>query len=459
MIANTGLVVIAVGLVLVNAFFVAAEFAIVKLRVTRVQELAKVHGWRGRILAAIHHKLDAYLSACQLGITLASLGLGWIGEPAFAVLLEAPAEWLGLDDDPQKVEAAAFVFAFSTITFLHIVIGEQAPKSMAIRRAEAVSLWTALPLWLFYWVAFPFIWLLNLSATWVLRVMGLGGRDPHTHETPYTRQELRSILSMSRPASEGPERAIAAAATHALELPELHVSDLMRPQREMVSLRKNARYVDVWRLIREHRYSRYPVVEAEGEVIGILHLKDICMEDDGPDYSSRLTRWVHEPVWIAEESSVAELLRLFQEGLSHFAIASSANGHTTGFLTLEDVLESIFGEIIDEHERQRRQQVRREPRWDGYGKLLARGDTALFRIERELGRNIESSKDIGTVAGLLMRKLERVLQTGDWIEHDGLRFDVLKAQGPRAHWVRIGSADPDLPLQRPAQQPEATEIR
>jgi CBS domain containing-hemolysin-like protein len=448
MFENTALIVIALLLVLLNGFFVASEFAIVKLRSTRVEELRKLHGWRGGILAAIHRKLDAYLSACQLGITLASLGLGWIGEPAFAQLLEGPAEWLGLDDDPGKVEAAAFIFAFSTISFLHIVIGEQAPKSMAIRKAEAVSLWTAVPLWAFYWAMYPFIWALNVSASAVLRVMGLGGSSQHAHEAPYSREELRSILHMSRPISEGSERAITSAVSHALELPDLHVSDLMRPTREMIGLRKGASHEEVWRTIGEYRYSRYPVRTGESELLGILHIKDVCLEADGPDYSERLMKWLNEPLWVTEKDSVAELLRRFQQGISHFAIVNDDEGQLSGFLTLEDVLESIFGEIVDEHERQRKSQVRREPRWDGYGKLVARGDTALFRIERELGRTIEGSQDVSTVAGLLMTKLDRVAHTGDSIEHDGLRFDVLKAQGPRAHWIRISSADPEGSLRQ-----------
>jgi CBS domain containing-hemolysin-like protein len=445
---NTAFIVIALLLVLLNGFFVASEFAIVKIRSTRVEELKKIHGWRGGVLAAVHRKLDAYLSACQLGITLASLGLGWVGEPAFAKLLEGPAEWMGLDDDPNKVEAAAFIFAFTTISFLHIVVGELAPKSMAIRRPEAVSLWTAVPLWAFYWAMYPFIWILNLSANGVLRIMGLGHLGEHAHEAPYSREELRSILHISRPASEGPEHAISSMVSHALELPDLHVSDLMRPPREMIAIQRASRHDEVWRLLKEHYYSRYPVRVGEGEVQGVLHIKDILAEDPGPDYSERLMKRLHQPLWVSEDDSVATLLRRFQEGMSHFAVATDADGRMAGFLTLEDVLEAIFGEITDEHERLRKSQVRREPRWDAYGNLVARGDTALFRIERELGRKVEASDDVGTLAGLLMHKLDRIAVTGDSVEHDGLRLDVLKAQGPRAHWIRIGSSDPNKPLSR-----------
>ncbi|HKY20253.1 MAG TPA: hemolysin family protein [Vicinamibacterales bacterium] len=447
MIENLAMLGGALFLVLLNAFFVAAEFAIVKIRGTRVEELASIHGWRGRILAAVHARLDAYLSACQLGITLASLGLGWIGEPAFAHLLEIPAGWLGLDHDPERLKAVAFFFAFSLISFLHIVVGELAPKSMAIRRPEAVSLWTAAPLWAFYWLMYPFIRGLNASANWVLRVAGLGLQDGHAHEAPYSREELRSILHLSRPATEGTEKGISSYVRHALELPDLEVSDLMRPRRELVSIPANAQYEEVRQLVRMHRYSRYPVLGHDKAFRGILHIKDIFMEEAGPDYPARLERRLHKPIYVLATRSVAELLHRFQDEASHFALVQQAeDGRVVGFLSLEDVLETVFGEITDEHERDRKQQIRRDPVWEGADTLIARGDTPLFRIERELGREIEGSEEIGTLSGLLMRGLDSVPKTGDFITHDGLLIEVEAAHGPRVNWVRILSADPAVPI-------------
>jgi CBS domain containing-hemolysin-like protein len=440
---NAGLVLLAFALVLLNGFFVAAEFAIVKIRSTRVESLAKLHGWSGRALSAIHRRLDAYLSACQLGITLASLGLGWIGEPAFARLLEAPAAWLGLDHGLHAV-SVSFIFAFTTIAFLHIVVGELAPKSMAIRMPERVSLWSAIPLWTFFWMMYPFIWVLNASANRFLRWAGLG-MSTDVHESPYTREELRSILHLSRPASDG--RVVSSMVSHALDLPDLHVRDLMRPAAELVAIEPGSTYEEVRELVRAHRLSRYPIFDADNNVRGIVHVKDIMFVPDGPDYFDRLVGSMQEPHAVSEEASISQLLKRFQEGATHFAIVSYADGRVAGFLTMEDVLEAIFGEIRDEHERAHEGQRRREPQWQGET-LLAGGDTPLFRVERELNRAIEDSDHIGTIAGLLMTKLDRMPRVGDVVRHDLLQFEVLDVVGTRLKRVRIRGSDPHLPLVR-----------
>ena len=197
---NVLLVVLALLLVALNGFFVAAEFGIVTLRKTRVRAIAKTGGLRGRILYKVHSQLDAYLSACQLGITLASLGLGWVGEPAFAKLLEPVFSLLGITS-AQIIHGVSFVVAFSVISFLHIVVGELAPKSLAIRVPEAVGLWSAVPLYGFYWTMYPAIWLLNESANLVLRIAGLSGVG--SHETHYSNDELKLTCAptRARPAS------------------------------------------------------------------------------------------------------------------------------------------------------------------------------------------------------------------------------------------------------------------
>src|SRR5476649_1350210 len=197
--ADFGMILFALILVLLNGFFVAAEFAMVKLRATRVEAIAHKNGWRGQILRTVHSQLDAYLSACQLGITLASLGLGWVGEPAFAGLLEPLFRAVGVTS-PQIVHGAAFVIAFSVISFLHIVVGELAPKSLAIRRPERIGLWSALPLYGFYWTMYPAIWLLNKSANLVLRATGLAGKGGKSgHDSHYSVDELKQILRTSQP--------------------------------------------------------------------------------------------------------------------------------------------------------------------------------------------------------------------------------------------------------------------
>lgn len=442
MVQDSLLLLAALLLVLLNGFFVAAEFALVKLRRTRVAELRRVGGWRGQALARVHGRMDAYLSACQLGITLASLGLGWIGEPAFTHLLQAPLAALGLHLDHAALEGVAVAVAFALISFLHIVVGELAPKSLAIRRPEPVSLWTALPLWLFYWTMLPFIWLLNASANRILRLAGLDAHEDH--DSTYSSQELRVILHHSRAAMEDEEREVNAVATHALELQDLEVSELMRPLRELVAVRDGQNQAEVRRLVQQHRYSRYPLLDEAGNVLGVLHLKDIfgvLLDGDDGDFPARLRRHLHAPLRTREDDSAAELLQRFRAGTTQFALVENLGFQPGGFITLHDVLQALLGEIADEHESARPQQVRRQPRRLKDGRLLARGDTPIYLAERELGRSIGGSETASTLAGLLMEKLDRMPRAGEVLALDGVRIEVLRVRGARVELVRVGKID------------------
>lgn len=436
---NSLLVVLALFLVLLNGFFVAAEFAIVKLRSTRVAELREGNGLRGRILARVHRKLDAYLSACQLGITLSSLGLGWIGEPAFASLLE-PALALAGVTDPEAVHTIAFIVAFSTISYLHIVIGELAPKSMALRRPETTSLWTALPLFLFYWGMYPFIWLLNASANRVLRWFGLG-EVGHGHES-YSQDELRMILHMNRAASEGPDSEVSYWLSHALELPELSVGDLMRPWREVVALAADDGQLDLRRIFLKHRYSRYPLLDARGEPTAVVHIKDALLIGASDGYARHLRESAHELIRAHEDDPVLPLLREFRQGGSHFAVVHDGFGKTLGFLTLEDILEALLGEISDEHERERASQVRRRVKKLRDGSWLTRGDIPVFRVERALHARLDGSEDHTTLGGWLMARLDHVPRAGDRLRDGRWLFEVQSASGPRIERVRIRAESP-----------------
>lgn len=273
--ADFGMILFALFLVLLNGFFVAAEFAMVKLRSTRVESIAELHGWRGSILRKVHNQLDAYLSACQLGITLASLGLGWVGEPAFAHLLEPLLAAVGVDS-PELIKAISFFVAFFVISYLHIVVGELAPKSWAIRKPELLSLWTAVPLYLFYWAMYPAIYLLNASANTILRIAGQGEPGPH-HEHHYSREELKLILHSSRgqdPSDQG-MRVLASA----VEMGELEVVDWANSREDMVSIDAHAPLKEILALVRRHKFSRYPLYDAEREEFtGLLHIKDLLLE-------------------------------------------------------------------------------------------------------------------------------------------------------------------------------------
>jgi CBS domain containing-hemolysin-like protein len=435
---STLLLLFALFLVLLNGFFVAAEFAIVKLRHTRIEELRRLHGVRGRVLALVHKRLDVYLSACQLGITLASLGLGWIGEPAFARLLETPLQMLGIDNDPETIHAIAFVVAFATISYLHIVVGEQAPKSAALRKPELISLWTAVPLYLFYWLMYPFIWCLNASANWMLRRAGLEEPGGQRNEVPYSHDELRMIMHLSRAAAEEQHSDVNRMLTHLLDLPQLQASDVMRNSRELVGIPGDASYSQVRRTLQRHRFSRYPVFDQEsGEALGVLHLKDIFLEGPGEDFPARLRARMLPVERVLEDTPVAQLLRNFRLGAPHLALVEDENRRTIGFVTMEDALEAVFGDITDEHGKERATEVDREPRRLRDGSLLVRGDTPLFLLERELGESIPESVSLSTVAGLLLERLGHLPGAGETLDIGSYTASVRKVSGTRIESVQI----------------------
>ena len=334
-----------------------------------------------------------------------------------------------------------------TISYLHIVVGELAPKSAALRKPEAVSLWTAAPLYVFYWAMYPFIWFLNQSANRVLRWFGLGAPTGHEHEAPYSFEELRVILHLSHPATQEDHATseVNRMLAHTLDLPVLHASDVMRSRREMVGIRNSDDAAAVRRTLQLHRFSRYPCIDADtGEVLGVLLHKDIVFESPGADYSARLRTHLRRIEHVREDTPVSALLRYFRQGAPHLTLVEDEDRRVVGFVTLEDVLEAIFGEIRDEHESAHTRQIRREPQWLADGSLIARGDTPLFLLERELRCSIEESESLSTVAGLLMERLRRMPMIDDEILVGDYRARVLRVKGTVIEAVRF-TLDEDEP--------------
>jgi CBS domain containing-hemolysin-like protein len=417
--ADFGMILFALFLVLLNGFFVAAEFAMVKLRSTRVESIAELHGWRGSILRKVHNQLDAYLSACQLGITLASLGLGWVGEPAFAHLLEPLLAAVGVDS-PELIKAISFFVAFFVISYLHIVVGELAPKSWAIRKPELLSLWTAVPLYLFYWAMYPAIYLLNASANTILRIAGQGEPGPH-HEHHYSREELKLILHSSRgqdPSDQGMRA---------------------NSREDMVSIDAHAPLKEILALLRRHKFSRYPLYDAEREEFtGLLHIKDLLLElaeldhlpetIDLEDLARPLER-------VSRHMPLSQLLEQFRKGGAHFVLVEEADGKVIGYLTMEDVLEVLVGDIQDEHRKTERGILAYQP-----GKLLVRGDTPLFKVERLLGVDLDHI-EAETLAGLVYETLKRVPEEEEVLEVEGLRIIIKKMKGPKIVLAKVLKLD------------------
>ena len=438
---NILFVVLALFLVALNGFFVAAEFGIVTLRKTRVRAIAKTSGLRGRILAKVHGQLDEYLSACQLGITLASLGLGWVGEPAFASLLEPLFAIIGVTS-PELIHGVSFVVAFSVISVLHIVVGELAPKTLAIRLPESVALWCALPLFGFYWAMYPAIWVLNKSANGVLRLAGLAGSG--SHDTHYSTDELKLILRTNTSTNTGAgagadkfthdERHILA---QSLEFSEMAVSDLMRPINEVIALHEDLSIEENLDTVRRNRFSRYPFFDEEGEeVLGVIHLKDLFFAQQAGKDISDLKQFLRPVETISARTPAQDIFRRFRTGAPHFALIGEKGKRPVGFITLDNLLGAMVGEIRDEFRMNENDWL---PQADGT--YIGKASLPIYSLERLLGIDIDNEEmgldDVESVGGLLMAKLGDIPKQGQRIEFPKFDVVVKKTNGPRILLVKV----------------------
>lgn len=424
---NLFLVFIAMWLVLLNGFFVAAEFSLVKLRQTRARAIAKTYGWRGRVLLTVHRNLDAYLSACQLGITLASLGLGWIGEPAFADLLRPLLTSVGIEREA-VIHAIAFSVAFFIISYLHIVVGELAPKSLAIRRTEVVGTWTAPPLYAFYWLMYPAIWILNHSSNWLLAKFGL--RITPNHDSRYSAEELKMILRSSRADGDFTAREWHVLA-QSLDFRDLEVADLMRPFNEVIAL-SSAKSLE-WNIDRivQHRFSRYPYLDGAGQVLGVVHVKDLFLALQKSALPESLDGLCRSVLMVKPYLSATELFRRFQRGAPHFAVMAWDDRRPLGFITLDNLLGALVGEIRDEFRQVRNDWMKLDD-----GSLLGKGSLPIFTLERALGVDIEQT-EVHLVSGLILERLGDLPTEGERIEFEQFDAVVKKIKGPKIMLIRV----------------------
>jgi CBS domain containing-hemolysin-like protein len=423
-------------LVLANAFFVASEFAIVKIRPTRLQQLAREGNARARAALAITQRLDAYLSANQLGITLASLALGWLGEPAFARLIEPVFAGLGAMSTV-AAHTVAVVISFTIITFLHTVFGELVPKSLAIQITEPVALWTAAPLRAFYIVMFPIIWVLNHAASLVLRMMGL--KPASEAELVHSPEELRLVLQHV-PLEAGPRRLI----DRVFDYTHRIARHVMTLSRDVVVLGANQSFDVAVRTVLENQYTRYPVLDAEGaRVIGYLHMKDLVAALVSGRQKS-LLELVREPLYVSEETPLETLRREFQRKRTHLAVVLGPDRSFAGIVTLEDLIEEVLGEIQDEQDVGEVPPIVRA----ADGRFEADGRLTLDVLERELDLRLpDVPEGVETLGGYVVSQFARTARVGDAVSVAGYRFTVIEVRDRRAHRVK------GEPLARPQPPP------
>lgn len=418
-------------LVLLNAFFVAAEFGMVKLRNTRVDAIKDELGLKGRILFQVHSHLDAYLSACQLGITLASLGLGWIGEPAVAKLLEPIFYYFGIFSS-ELISLISFFIGFAVLSFLHIVVGELMPKSLAIRRSEIVSLWTAIPLYGFYWVMYPAIWVLNTCSNFLLKITGLAESDRGEHF--YSTDEIKLLLNASHLHGELTKEEVEML-EHTLEFTDLRVLEVMRPRDEIVMLDITKPIPQIMHIMMNSQYSRYPVYNSNTEeVLGIIHVKDLFSVLYQQGEINNLELLLRPVLKVSRRLPALELLRKFREGMPHFALVYSGQETLIGFVTIDNLLQVFIGKIKDEFHR-----TKEGWRIDGEGVMVVKGDCSLYSLEQVLDEelDVDEEDDIETLSGLILQKLGSIPKEGDKIQFETFVAVIEKMQGARILTVKI----------------------
>lgn len=388
-------------LVLLNGFFVAAEFAIVKVRATQIEPLIKKGQKRAKLAQSVITHLDAYLSATQLGITLTSLGLGWVGEPFVAHMLEPVFLFFGITS-PAVLATVSFAVAFGIITFLHIVFGELAPKSLAIQRAQSVTLAIARPLHGFFIVFKPFIWALNGTANYFLRMVGI---EPASEsDIAHSEEELRILLSHGKNISTTSRSIL----LRAMELRDRTVREVMVPRTQVVYLSTQKTIADNLAVALDHQFTRYPLVEKDlDNVLGMVHLKDFFKMKDMSGNGTRLLEVKREVLFVPETTPLERLLNTFLARRILMAIAVDEYGGMAGLITLENVLEELVGEIRDEFDVEPLMaQKISDTEYIIDGSMPLHDFARIFEV-------VPDTKDVVTVSGYVIHLLGTVPQKGE----------------------------------------------
>ena len=408
-------------LVLLNAFFVGSEFAIVKIRSTQLDPLIEEGDVRAKLAGGIIDKLDAYLSACQLGITLASLGLGWLGEPFLARMVQ-PIFYLAGVQNLTLIHTVSFGLAFSFITVAHIVLGELIPKSLAIRKPLSATLAVARPLRFFYITFGLVIAVLNSTANFIL-LRFFKMKPASEHEIGHSEEELRVILTESENADEvspvGREILI-----NALDLRRLVVRDVTTPRGEVVSLDLEHSFDENLKIAQESRHTRFPLCRGHlDNTVGLVHIKDLLLltRSESPD----LTSVKREILPVPEMMPLEKLLKLFLTKHAHLALVVDEYGGTVGIVTLDNVLEELVGSIQDEFDVEDA-----EFRRVSEDEFVVEGMFGLYELNDAAGLELESP-DVSTIGGYVTHLIGRLPQQGEKVTIDGYEVTITKCDGRR----------------------------
>lgn len=433
------------ALVLINGFFVASEFALVKVRDTQLSPLALRGNRRARVAMLILQHLDAFLSAAQLGITLASLGLGWIGEPVFIAVLGPVFTGLNIQSE-QLRHFLAFAVGFSALTFLHISAGEQAPKWLAIQRAVTTTLWVSYPLLWFYRLSYPFVWVLNRASQWLLGQAGL--EVAGSTERQHSEEELRLLFAAAQKRSGGSSlrREIL---LNALDLQRRLAREVMRPRQEIVAFDTEASIADCLNLAEKTRYSRFPLCEGGDldKTCGVIHIKDLYAMRLKARSGAELRGVARKLIYIPETAHLEKLLKLFLDRKLHLAIVVDEYGGTVGMVTLENILEELVGQIQDEFDQEKPLLVQTGPNhWEASGGL------PLHELQDLVGEPLRE-EGITTASGWVTHRLGGFPKAGDVLTLGTFDLRVEQMEGPRVARLKLSRRETPPPRDTDPEAP------
>jgi putative hemolysin len=434
-------------LVAANAFFAAAEFSLVSVRDTRIQQLIAARRIGARIVQKLHRNLDEVVNGVQLGVTIVSLTLGWVGEPLLAQMMLGPVR-----DVPHAsvyAHGIAIFIAFVLITCLHVILGELVPKSLALQRSEQVALAVAAPMDFFLTLTRPLLYVMSRAAGWVLRALG----SRRIREGPvHSPDELKLIVTASRQFGEIPpfqEEMI----HHALELDNITVREVMVPRPAIFSLPGDLTISDALSRVVEEQHSRVPVYDPQRgpeHIVGVLYAKDLMRWTRlrltaAPDQpvaarvsSMKISQIMHDMLVVPETKVLTELLEEFKQRKRHLAVVVDEFGSTAGVITVEDVLEQIVGEIEDEFDIAPPQQALAE----GEIAVVLEGSVSIRDLESQYQLSLPRDSGFETLAGFILARLQRIPREGETFEYEGHRYTVQEIEGHRIARVKIEKLEP-----------------
>lgn len=410
------MLILAFIFVLLNAFFVLSEFAIVKIRKSKLEELSKDGVKNAKMAYEITNSLDSYLSATQLGITISSLALGWIGEPAVAMLIEKPINSI-FETNATVIHSISFIISFTFITLLHVVLGELVPKSVAIATPEKSVLFVAKPLHAFWVIFKPFIAVFDFLAGGILKLIGI--RPAGENEIAHSEEEIKIIVAESLKGGvlDSIETQII---KNAVDFSDTVAKEIMTPRKQMICLNAQKSYDENYKKVIESKYTRFPYIDgSKDSVLGMIHIRDI-LQSDKKDFNKIVRRILIVP----ENSSIASILSMMNKERISAALVIDEYGGTSGLITMEDIIEEVLGDINDEHDES---EVKFRSIKDGIYELV--GTYEIEDFEEITGVNFDDDIEEITIGGYVFNLIGRLPKAGDKTEDENFIYEVLKMDG------------------------------